>query len=145
MFLYILKWSVIYFILILLIHQLYIYFKKNLTTTKTKDYFNYSNLEYSNINSIISQNNPNNSNINNSLSNKSSNLDINLSNESSNLNNKSSNLDINLNNNNNLNSDFDISNFNNIFEKNNAFLNLDKQPLDIKDELNEFLSNLNTK
>ena len=60
MFLYILKWSIIYFILIMLIHQLYIYFKKNLTITKTKDYFNYSNLEYNNINSIISQNNKQN-------------------------------------------------------------------------------------
>jgi hypothetical protein len=137
MFLYILKWSIIYFILIMLIHQLYIYFKKNLTITKTKDYFNYSNLEYNNINSIISQNNKQNIN----------NLDKNITSLNNDKNEIMNNNVSNVSNlNNNLNSDnFDINNFNNVFEKNNAFLDIEKQSHDIKDELNDFLSNLNTK
>ena len=53
MFLYIITWTVIYFILILLLHNLYLFFQKNLTTTKTKDYYNFPNKEYNKINSIL--------------------------------------------------------------------------------------------
>ncbi len=53
MFLYIITWTVIYSILILLLHNLYLFFQKNLTTTKTKDYYNFPNKEYNKINNIL--------------------------------------------------------------------------------------------
>lgn len=57
MFFYIITWTVIYFILILLLHNLYLFFQKNLTTTKTKDYYNFPNKEYNKINNILNSNN----------------------------------------------------------------------------------------
>ena len=53
MFLYIITWAIIYFILIFLLHNLYLFFQKNLTTTKTKDYYNFPNKEYNKINNIL--------------------------------------------------------------------------------------------
>lgn len=39
MILYIIKWAMLYSILIFLLHNLYIFFKNNLTNTKIKDYY----------------------------------------------------------------------------------------------------------
>lgn len=51
---YITKWAIVYLILIFLAHQIYLFFEKNLTTTKIKDYYNLPSTEYSKINSILS-------------------------------------------------------------------------------------------
>jgi hypothetical protein len=40
MILYIIRWTVIYILLICLLHNLYLFFQDNLTTTKNKDYYN---------------------------------------------------------------------------------------------------------
>lgn len=40
MILYIVRWTVIYVLLICLLHKLYLFFQDNLTTTKNKDYYN---------------------------------------------------------------------------------------------------------
>jgi hypothetical protein len=53
MILYIISWSIIYFILIFILHYLFLYFQKNLTITKTKDYYNYPQNEYDKINNIL--------------------------------------------------------------------------------------------
>ena len=53
MILYIITRTIIYLILILIIHYLFLYFQKNLTTTKTKDYYNFPNNEYDKINDIL--------------------------------------------------------------------------------------------
>jgi hypothetical protein len=53
MILYIISWSIIYFILIFILHYLFLYFQKNLTTTKTKDYYNFPQNEYDKINDIL--------------------------------------------------------------------------------------------
>jgi hypothetical protein len=56
MLLYIITWTIIYFILILLLHNLYLFFQKNLTITKTKDYYDFPNKEYNKINNILNSN-----------------------------------------------------------------------------------------
>ena len=44
MILYIIRWTLIYIVLIFLLHNLYLFFQKNLTTTRIKDYYSiYSN------------------------------------------------------------------------------------------------------
>jgi len=49
MIIYIIKWSFIYVILIFLLHNLYLFFQNNLTSTKIKDYYNtYNNVSNSN-------------------------------------------------------------------------------------------------
>jgi len=53
MILYIITWTIIYLILILILHYLFLFFQKNLTTTKTKDYYNFPNNEYDKINDIL--------------------------------------------------------------------------------------------
>ena len=40
MVIYIIKWTFIYVILIFLLHNLYLFFQNNLTSTKIKDYYN---------------------------------------------------------------------------------------------------------
>ena len=40
MILYIITWTCIYLILIFLLHNLYLFFQDNLTTTKNQDYYN---------------------------------------------------------------------------------------------------------
>lgn len=59
MILYIIKWTLLYSILIFLMHNLYLFFKSNLTNTKIKDYYNTFSIEKDNTN-----NNNNNSNTN---------------------------------------------------------------------------------
>ena len=62
MFLYILKWIIIYIILISLFHYLFNFFQKTLTTNKSKDILNYSNIQYSKINNLLNNNNNNQNN-----------------------------------------------------------------------------------
>jgi len=45
MILYIIRWTVIYVLLICLLHKLYLFFQDNLTTTKNKDYYNNISIE----------------------------------------------------------------------------------------------------
>ena len=45
MILYIIKWTLLYSMLIFLIHNLYLFFKSNLTNTKIKDYYNTFSIE----------------------------------------------------------------------------------------------------
>ena len=47
---YIIKWTFIYVILIFLLHNLYLFFQSNLTSTKIKDYYNTYNSESNNNN-----------------------------------------------------------------------------------------------
>ena len=58
MLLYIIRWTVIYVLLICLLHNLYLFFQDNLTTTKNKDYYNSVLIE--------PNNEPNNEKTNNS-------------------------------------------------------------------------------
>ncbi len=58
MILYIIKWTLLYSILIFLMHNLYLFFKSNLTNTKIKDYYNTFSIEKDNTN-----NNNNNTNL----------------------------------------------------------------------------------
>ena len=57
MILYIIKWTFIYVLLIYLLHNLYLFFQDNLTTTKNKDFYNNISLE-----PIIHTNNANTAN-----------------------------------------------------------------------------------
>ena len=139
MLLYIITWTIIYFILILLLHNLYLFFQNNLTTTKTKDYYNFPNKEYNKINNILNSNNKFNennlenkekvndkktlysnlnsfSNVNNTIN---PNYEINFINEKSENNLEETNR-------------FNIHKFNSQFENNN-----------MKGELEEFLNKLN--
>ena len=82
MILYILKWSIIYLILISLLHYLFIFFQKTLTSNKTNDIFNYSNNQYSKINNLLNKiDNNNNNNYNNNHTNEINNLEKNMENE----------------------------------------------------------------
>lgn len=152
MFLYIITWTVIYFILILLLHNLYLFFQKNLTTTKTKDYYNFPNKEYNKINNILNsdiklpekkvKNNDTSTNSKIGLDSKLttfSNIDFSLtSNEQYNNDAKIfPNYDVNLTTKNvetalEKDSTFDLEKFNSQFENNN-----------MKGELEEFLNKLN--
>jgi len=152
MFLYIITWTVIYSILILLLHNLYLFFQKNLTTTKTKDYYNFPNKEYNKINNILNsdiklpekkvKNNDTSTNSKIGLDSKLttfSNIDFSLtSNEQYNNNAKIfPNYDVNLTTKNietalEKDSTFDLEKFNSQFENNN-----------MKGELEEFLNKLN--
>ena len=53
MILYIIKWTLLYSILIFLIHNLYLFFKSNLTNTKIKDYYNTFSMEKDNNNNNL--------------------------------------------------------------------------------------------
>ena len=63
MLLYIIRWTVIYVLLICLLHNLYLFFQDNLTTTKNKDYYNSVLIEPNN---EKTNNEPNNEKTNNS-------------------------------------------------------------------------------
>jgi len=148
MILYIITWSIIYFILILLLHNLYLFFQKNLTTTKTKDYYTFPNKEYNKINDILNSNiTKSDNNIQNNTTkvdldskfNTFSNIDYTLN--SNNQYNEDAkifpNYDVNLTNkkietNLEKNNNFDINNFNSQFDNNI-----------MKGELEEFLNKLN--
>ncbi len=152
MFLYIITWTIIYLILIILLHNLYLFFQKNLTITKTKDYFNFPNNEYNKISNILNsnsktveenfKNNDTNNNSKKGLETKFNTFsDVDYSLTSNKLYNNDAkifpNYDVNLSTTNietNLLKDntFDIEKFNSQFEDNN-----------MKGELEEFLNKLN--
>ncbi len=117
-FIYIIKWTVIYSLLIYFIHYLYLFFEKNLTTTKTIDTLNLSMKEYDKIHNILNTNN------------KSSNKNITSNNDdiNSNIKNITSNND---------------NIFPNTINNDNQFLELNND-LSIQNELDDFLSKLNT-
>lgn len=56
MILYIIKWTLLYSILIFLMHNLYLFFKSNLTNTKIKDYYNTFSIEKDNTNNNTNTN-----------------------------------------------------------------------------------------
>lgn len=152
MFLYIITWIIIYFTIFFLIHNLYLFFQKNLTTTKTKDYYNFPNKEYNKINNILNsdiklpekkvKNNDTSTNSKIGLDSKLttfSNIDFSLtSNEQYNNDAKIfPNYDVNLTTKNvetalDKDTTFDLEKFNSQFENNN-----------MKGELEEFLNKLN--
>ena len=144
MIIYIIKWTFIYVALIFLLHNLYLFFQNNLTSTKFKDYYN----TYNSYNSYNSETN-NNSQIKNMKEKKmmpSSNLqfnsasleEINKYSDYANYNNgffnqEFINQEFSNNNNSNNNNNNNNSNNNN---NNNGFTN------DMKSELNEFFNKL---
>lgn len=73
MILYIIKWTLLYSILIFLIHNLYLFFKNNLTNTKIKDYYNTISIEKDSAKFI--NNKPNNSVFLNEINSSSTLLD----------------------------------------------------------------------
>ena len=80
MFFEIIKWSMISFILIVLVHYLFIFFKDNLTIPKTKDLVTKPLEEYKTMETIIDNNfsklknnNKNNNNNNNNINNNNNN------------------------------------------------------------------------
>lgn len=127
MILYIVKWTIIYSVLIILLHNLYLFFQNNLTTTKIKDYYNTFSIETAKLNNTNNSNNSNNTNNSNNIS-FLDNLQI-----------KSTKLD-------DLNYQFDVNKFNiDQFNKDfkNEFNNNDEFNNTMKSELNDFLSKLN--
>jgi hypothetical protein len=128
MIIYIIKWTFIYVALIFLLHNLYLFFQNNLTSTKFKDYYN----TYNSYNSYNSEPN-NNSQIKNMREKNmvpSSNLQIN-----------STSLEE-------INKYSDYANYNNGFSDqefiNQEFSNSNNNGLtnDMKSELNDFFNNL---
>ena len=124
MLLYIITWTIIYFILILILHHLYLFFQKNLTSTKIKDYYNFPNKEYNKINNILNYDNKS-SEILLQKNNIANNNDINNINMFHNYEN-------NIKNSLETNNTFDVDKFNLEFNNNN-----------MKGELEEFLNKLN--
>ena len=120
MILYIIKWTFIYVVLIFLLHNLYLFFQNNLTSTKIKDYYN----TYNTYNSYNNESN-NNSQIKTVKEKKtlpSNNLQIN-----------STSLEE-------INKYSDFSNYNNEFI-NHEFTNTGLTN-DMKSELNDFFNKL---
>jgi len=124
MILYIIKWTFIYVILIFLLHNLYLFFQNNLTSTKIKDYYN----TYNTYNSYNSDSN--NMQIKNITDKKKTSLVNNLQINSTSLEelNKYSEF---TNNNNDL-----INDTNGLINDNNGLTN------DMKSELNDFFNKL---
>jgi hypothetical protein len=123
MIIYIIKWTFIYVALIFLLHNLYLFFQNNLTSTKFKDYYNTYN-SYNNYNSE-SNNNSQIKNMREKNMVPSSNLQIN-----------STSLEE-------INKYSDYANYNNGFS-NQEFINSNNNGLtnDMKSELNDFFNKL---
>ena len=128
MVIYIIKWTLIYVVLIFLLHNLYLFFQNNLTSTKIKDYYN----TYNSYNSYNSESN-NNSQIKTM---KEKNII------------PSSNLQINSTSLEEINKYSDYANYNNGFfnqefsNNNNSNNNNNGLTNDMKSELNDFFNNL---
>ena len=156
MIIYIIKWFIIYLLLIFLLHNLYLFFQNNLTTTKIKDFYNYPNQEYNKINNIL------NSNI--SVEKPKKDVDVkNLNVETDVNDNKYSNYNLNSKSAVQFNTDakifpnYDFKNLGNSIESNdnkfdinnfNSHFSQQKKEIDndlMKNELNDFLTKLNTK
>ena len=123
MILYIIKWTFIYVVLIFLLHNLYLFFQNNLTSTKIKDYYN----TYNSYNSYNSYNNESNNN-----------SQIKTVKEKKTL--PSNNLQINSTSLEEINKYSDFSNYNNEF-LNHEFTNTGLTN-DMKSELNDFFNKL---
>ena len=120
MILYIIKWTFIYVVLIFLLHNLYLFFQNNLTSTKIKDYYN----TYNTYNSYNNESN--------------NNSQIKTVNEKKAL--PSNNLQINSTSLEEINKYSDFSNYNNEF-LNHEFTNTGLTN-DMKSELNDFFNKL---
>ena len=125
---FIIKWFILYLLLIIITHYLYLFFEKNLTSTKTKDFIGFSNSEYNKINKILETNNNNSiNNIANTITNNKTNI----------MDFKSDNLDF-------KSDKFDLNSFNSIFETNN-FSQENNNSISMAGDLDEFLNKLNSK
>lgn len=100
MFLYIVKWSLIYITTIYLLHNLYLFFEENITSTIYKDHNARASIEMQSINNILSnsyqtrdksKNILNTNTINNSINNN------NINNNNINNNNNNNNMEFELN------------------------------------------------
>ena len=141
---FIIKWFILYLLLIIITHYLYLFFEKNLTSTKTKDFIGFSNSEYNKINKILETNNNNRTNTNaNTNINTNANTNTNI--------NTNANANMNTNTNTNANimdfkSDkFDLNSFNSIFETNNFSQENNNNSISMAGDLDEFLNKLNSK
>ena len=145
---FIIKWFILYLLLIIITHYLYLFFEKNLTSTKTKDFIGFSNSEYNKINKILETNNNNRTNTNaNTNTNTNTNTNANTN---TNINtNANANMNTNINTNANImdfNSDkFDLNSFNSIFETNNFSQENNNNSTSMTGDLDEFLNKLNSK
>ena len=141
---FIIKWFILYLLLIIITHYLYLFFEKNLTSTKTKDFIGFSNNEYNKINKILETNNNNSINTNNNKINTNINDVTNtITSNKTNTNNnimdfKSDNLDF-------KSDKFDLNSFNSIFETNNFSQENNKNSSSMTGDLDEFLNKLNSK
>jgi hypothetical protein len=125
---FIIKWFILYLLLIIITHYLYLFFEKNLTSTKTKDFIGFSNNEYNKINKILETNNNNIINTDNNKTNTNNNI----------MDFKSDNLDF-------KSDKFDLNSFNSIFETNNFSQENNKNSTSMTGDLDEFLNKLNSK
>ena len=130
---FIIKWFILYLLLIFITHYLYLFFEKNLTSTKTKDFIGFSNSEYNKINKILETNNNNSINtIANTIANTITNNKTNI------MDFKSDNLDF-------KSDKFDLNSFNSIFETNNFSQENNNNSISMAGDLDEFLNKLNSK
>lgn len=125
---FIIKWFILYLLLIIITHYLYLFFEKNLTSTKTKDFIGFSNNEYNKINKILETNNNNIINTDNNKTNTNNNI----------MDFKSDNLDF-------KSDKFDLNSFNSIFETNNFSQENNNNSISMASDLDEFLNKLNSK
>jgi len=145
---FIIKWFILYLLLIIITHYLYLFFEKNLTSTKTKDFIGFSNSEYNKINKILETNNNNRTNTN---ANTNTNINTNANtNTNTNINtNANANMNTNINTNANImdfkSDKFDLNSFNSIFETNNFSQENNNNSTSMTGDLDEFLNKLNSK
>ena len=145
---FIIKWFILYLLLIIITHYLYLFFEKNLTSTKTKDFIGFSNSEYNKINKILETNNNNRTNTNaNTNTNTNTNTNANTN---TNINtNANANMNTNINTNANImdfkSDKFDLNSFNSIFETNNFSQENNNNSTSMTGDLDEFLNKLNSK
>tara|TARA_Y100000389_G_C16980002_1_gene279799 strand:+ start:36 stop:458 length:423 start_codon:yes stop_codon:yes gene_type:complete len=137
---FIIKWFILYLLLIIITHYLYLFFEKNLTSTKTKDFIGFSNSEYNKINKILETNNNNSINTNNNNINTNNNNINNSINDVTNTitNNKTNIMDF-------KSDKFDLNSFNSIFETNNFSQENNNNSISMAGDLDEFLNKLNSK
>ena len=134
---FIIKWFILYLLLIVTTHYLYLFFEKNLTSTKTKDFIGFSKSEYNKIHTILETNNTNTNTNTNINTNTNTNINTNTNN--------TTNIDF-------KNDKFDLNSFNSIFENNNFLQENNnfsqennKQSISMAGDLDDFLNKLNSK
>ena len=136
---FIIKWFILYLLLIIITHYLYLFFEKNLTSTKTKDFIGFSNSEYNKINKILETNNNNSiNNIANTITNNN-NINTSINDVTNTITNNNTNIM-------DFKSDkFDLNSFNSIFETNNFSQENNNNSISMAGDLDEFLNKLNSK